>query len=427
MNAIIPCNNDRTASLVQNESGAALIISLMFLAIASLLGSTAVLLTSTDMQIGSNYKSSSVAFYNADAGVNYAIAKMEEGMKANPPTFPSGTTLDDMNIGDITAFPYSVPSGFSFFISGIEKFGVDTYSFTSTGTGPNNSTTILHVKVRPKKPSLFNYGIFGDESVRLRGQGYSDSYNSKNGPWVSEGQYTEGDVGTNSTAAGAITVSGANAKVYGEAQIGPGGDTNIGISTHSIDQVSGRSVADEPKDMTCMTDPGGGAANTLVLTSHDTKSFSSGSYRLPSINISSHGECIITGNVTFYVIGNISITGQGRLTIQPGGSLKIYVSGNVNPLAGQGVANQTGYPENLQIYGMATCTTVNISGQNALCGAIYTPEADINLSGQGDVFGAICGNTIDIVGQGSVHYDEALNDIKAGTANGFERVSWVQR
>ena len=101
----------------QNERGAVLVISLMFMAILAMLGTTAVVLTTTDMQIGANYKAHAQAFYDADAGVNYAIGKIEAGMKTNPPTFPSGTTFDNMTIGEFTTLSYTVPSGFSFSIS----------------------------------------------------------------------------------------------------------------------------------------------------------------------------------------------------------------------------------------------------------------------------------------------------------------------
>lgn len=56
------------SSVLSNENGAALIIGLMFVAILALVGATAVVLTSTDLQIGSNYKASEKALYVAEAG-----------------------------------------------------------------------------------------------------------------------------------------------------------------------------------------------------------------------------------------------------------------------------------------------------------------------------------------------------------------------
>ena len=55
--------------MCHNENGAVLVIALMFMAILGLLGTTAVVMTTTDMQIGANYKTNAQAFYIAEAGL----------------------------------------------------------------------------------------------------------------------------------------------------------------------------------------------------------------------------------------------------------------------------------------------------------------------------------------------------------------------
>jgi Tfp pilus assembly protein PilX len=51
-------------------------LALLLLAVLALLGTTAVIITSTDIQIGGNYKVSEVAFYAAEAGVEEARARL---------------------------------------------------------------------------------------------------------------------------------------------------------------------------------------------------------------------------------------------------------------------------------------------------------------------------------------------------------------
>ena len=46
----------------RNEKGMVLPLGLMFLAIIALLGSTAVIVTTTDLKIGSNYRANEQAF-----------------------------------------------------------------------------------------------------------------------------------------------------------------------------------------------------------------------------------------------------------------------------------------------------------------------------------------------------------------------------
>jgi hypothetical protein len=59
-----------------NEKGFVLPLGLMFLAIIAILGITAVVLTTTDLKIGSNYRASEQAFYTAEAGVQEALFRI---------------------------------------------------------------------------------------------------------------------------------------------------------------------------------------------------------------------------------------------------------------------------------------------------------------------------------------------------------------
>ena len=52
-------------------------LGLMFLAIIAILGTTAVIITTTDLKIGTNYKLSQQAFYAAEAGINRAMSTIE--------------------------------------------------------------------------------------------------------------------------------------------------------------------------------------------------------------------------------------------------------------------------------------------------------------------------------------------------------------
>ena len=63
-------------SIYRSESGMVTAISLLVLAALTLLGATAMLVTSTDILIGGNYKVSGIAFYAAEAGVEEARARL---------------------------------------------------------------------------------------------------------------------------------------------------------------------------------------------------------------------------------------------------------------------------------------------------------------------------------------------------------------
>ena len=59
-----------------NEKGMVLPLGLMFLAIIAIMGTTAVIVTTTDLKIGSNYRASVQAFYVAEAGIQEALHRL---------------------------------------------------------------------------------------------------------------------------------------------------------------------------------------------------------------------------------------------------------------------------------------------------------------------------------------------------------------
>jgi Tfp pilus assembly protein PilX len=58
-------------------------LAILLLAVLALLGTTAVLVTSTDIKIGGHYKVSEMAFYAAEAGVEEARARLRSTAEGN--------------------------------------------------------------------------------------------------------------------------------------------------------------------------------------------------------------------------------------------------------------------------------------------------------------------------------------------------------
>ena len=89
-----------TRSVCNNENGAALIIGMVFMTLLAMLGTTAVVMTTTDMQIGGNYKTSVQASNVAQAGISEALYRLglfDDGGTVAP---PSGSMI---NINGLTA------------------------------------------------------------------------------------------------------------------------------------------------------------------------------------------------------------------------------------------------------------------------------------------------------------------------------------
>ena len=71
-------------------------MNIMFLAILMTLSTTSVVITSNDVTISRNYNNAVQAFNNTEAGVQYAIGLIEDGLENGTFTLPS-------NVGDTVA------------------------------------------------------------------------------------------------------------------------------------------------------------------------------------------------------------------------------------------------------------------------------------------------------------------------------------
>lgn len=146
--------------------------------------------------------------------------------------------------------------------------------------------------------------------------------------------------------------------------------------------------------------------------------YGSGSMTFPPTN-TSYGQVTLGSNDDYYFsAGNyyfdtLTITASARihLTSTP---VVIYILNGANstqPLnfTGGQQTNQGGNPNDLSfVYnGTQTVHIGNISS-NALFGTIYAPNANVKFDGNGNIFGAVIGNTVSITGGGHLNYDTNL-------------------
>ncbi|RPI09891.1 MAG: hypothetical protein EHM71_04905 [Zetaproteobacteria bacterium] len=274
----------------------------------------------------------------------------------------------------------------------------------STTTATN---TVVH--------NPFAAAAHGRSSVELIGNAWTDSYNSANGAYNTNGNRGHhGDVSTDATDPGVIIVN-PNSTVDGQALVGPGGDTSTAIVNQgTITQGTGTQPSTFNLPLSIVPD---GVTNqgALSISGNRTVTLSEGTYWFSSI----------------------SVTGNGRLATT--GAVKIYVTGNVN-IGGNGVTTAGNLPPNFLLYGTVDpansankCTSVIIHGNGTFFGAVYAPDADIAVSGNGVNYGALTGNNVTINGNGGFHYDEQLGNLGASvttsvtttySTSGFTRYSW---
>lgn len=174
--------------LYKNETGMALAIALLFLAVLTLLGSTAVMVTTTDMKIGGNYMTSKQAFYVAEAGLELmkSYLKYDRNVDTNHSWanadfyFPSPTgTITVTNSADYYSIglPESVrtinvgssPGTFSIRLKNVgTPFNPNRIFVESTGTMAG-ATAVLEECLSLKDYGPWSNAIFAGSGAIMKG------------------------------------------------------------------------------------------------------------------------------------------------------------------------------------------------------------------------------------------------------------------
>lgn len=133
---------------------------------------------------------------------------------------------------------------------------------------------------------------------------------------------------------------------------------------------------------------------------------------------------IVNSQADIYVTGDFN----GKLIVDPGVRVRLYVAGNVNFAAGA-LQNLGERAANVQIFGVPPASgatrsmTIDTSG-NPIA-AIYAPTHNVSLTGNGSLSGAVSAATLRLPGAASVHFDEVLS-LEPGLVLGYELVSWKE-
>ncbi len=121
----------------------------------------------------------------------------------------------------------------------------------------------------------------------------------------------------------------------------------------------------------------------------------------------------VDGNIKIYVTGDIRLGNGDEMEIQPNASLIVFLGGNLYIDNSGAVNNLTMDPKKLKIYGLETCTNIDLKNSGVFYGAIYAPEADIHLYNGFNVYGAIVGKSFTQDVNANFFYDMLLREIDA--------------
>ena len=350
----------------KNEKGIVLATGLMFMAIIAIVGSTAVLITTTDLKIGTNYITSEQAFYVAEAGIQHAANVLKAGTSNGFNDELLGADgIQDTSDDFILSFGSSVSFGdgnYAVKVTDNDDGDGDPFSdpdnkviITSTGTVNNASKTIEAVYYYRKVDVDGALGIYGDgPAVELSGASEIDGRDYKVPP-----DFDCSGAGCTATLAGGVP---AEPGIYAEEAI-----TQKGLITDETDPK--QNIFGDPP----VKDVGGSEisvsywqdfANSLTpdLTVDSAEGTITenifGSRDNPQITMISdsatgtHLSGTIDGAGILIVNGDLQITGtfhfEGLIIVMSGGDLVVTGTGRSITygsvvLAGSGVSSEVDY------------------------------------------------------------------------------------
>ena len=225
----------------------------------------------------------------------------------------------------------------------------------------------------------------------MSGNSAFDSYNSNYGAYGGSNKSSAGEMATDSTQAGGVSLNG-NAKINGSVLVGYGGDPSTVVTVNHATITGTRSnLSEDWSTPDPVTTPETHTDTTINVSGNNTVTLAAGVYHVASISISGNAKIVTTGAVQIYVEGSISITGNG-----------IVVPNN--------------HPANLLLYSVNS-GNVSIAGNGSFYGGIYAPNSAVTASGNGDVFGAVIAKTYAQSGNSSTHFDLALRDLTVTDPN----------
>lgn len=369
--------------------GAVVVLSVGLVVFLSTVGAAFLMRGLHENRLGDRSAARQEAFYLAEAAIDRASLNLR-----------TPTDLTD----DLMAM--ALPTGTFQIDSPMQSLGSNRWMATARGTSGQEQRRIEAIfQLTPQ--SIFQFALFGQQEVSVTGSAATDSYVSTNGAYDPNNHGHNGDVGTNATSAGGITVGGS-IFVDGQLVVGP----NVSNPESVVTGYNPAFVTGDPKVASQMqTFP----MPPVVLNQAD----------FTALLNNGDGDCLdytVTGNTTqtlsatgglnnqgVYCYRNLTIQGNGTLTAD--GSVTVYVTGTLTAQGNSGVgvsSDPTKMTFLMTANSQATLEEGTITGSNKFYGALYGPSATINIQGNADVYGSIIAKTVNVTGSASIHYDEAL-------------------
>lgn len=401
-----PCRSLRSGQ------GFVLITCVMLLALLAVLGATATTTTTVELQVAGNERFQKMAFYQADAGIQYALARMEAGLADGTFTLPTTNAAFD-------SFCNPAPSGFTFTLEARSMQGPGLFSCRSTGSGPRNARAVIEASfTRPLRPAI-TCAAFGDVLVDIRSNGAVYSYDhtvvSTPSPSDSTG---EGDVISNQE----VSLKN-NTLVDGDVALGDDGAGNEGwLTVTGTPTITGDAGTDVDR---LNPDPLGviGGEYAALFSTYAIHNDNADAGLGPVLDLSDPLTLPGKPGGAHYYFTAITLRNGAVLNIDAtAGPVHIFLAGPLEAKNGSAI-NNTFEPTDFAIFSNAADNLVFKHGSD-FKGLLYAPYAQVEMKNSADIYGAIWAQTVFAHNSGELYYDTRLQHLFQYPGNDLVLVAW---
>jgi len=244
-------------------------------------------------------------------------------------------------------------------------------------------------------------------------------------------------------------ISDQNANLYGYANTGPGGSVSVGAQG-SIGDVfwvptQGAQVGHVLNDMNVIYPsvvlPTNFNSAITVSKRNGANAYVNGGFTFNYVITNGSGYYTITSqvkdpiyvkgtNVFLYLPSGLTFNGNAAnstMWVETNSDVTIYTGGNIDTKGNTGINNISQYAPSFAIFGLPGCTSIAIGGSGNIVAYVYAPQAFLQMGGSGGAYaavGAFIVNNIQLNGNMSFHYDEALKLL--GPSRGYIPAVWQE-
>lgn len=422
--------NNKKGKIKNSKRGMVLVIAVIMVLILALLGIGL-------LHLGKNARLQAVkdvlqisSRSAADAGIEHAVRYMIDSWDANT-NKPAWLALwNDPTVWTNPAVPATPVNYSSVPVSLGGTFGNETFTYNIyKGTRPAGYqiisigtaaavTRIVHSAVVLR--SAF-FGIGAKENININVGG-----NLGTVP-VGDTLLVQTNSITSPPSGGIMLRQGLN--VPGDVICGPGGDTDVAIIEKKNVVITGETdAAEDYIPFPSIYPPSLTAGSWTVDPNDPTKASISSSMQLSSLTVgapSTVTTLYVTGDIDIYSTGNVLLSSGANLIVTAGSSLTLYLGSSLDAKNGAYITYE-GVPMNpdpvvdealiieaakaISIKGTDTCTSVNLYNSGSFYGAVYAPEAAIDIDNGAGFYGAASGRSVNIRNSGVYMYVPSLFD-----------------